>query len=165
MVDRPYDVTVWGATGTVGRLICENLATHYTPRVKWAVAGRTPANLKKIKDQAIKINPACKDVGVLVGDMTKQASVDEVVRSTHVVIAAAGPYTKLGGPVVDACVRLHSHYLDLSAELPWMRDIQRKYHDKAVHEKVKIVHTSGFDSIPSDIGALFVADHMLNHMG
>lgn len=51
---------------------------------------------------------------MLVGDVTKQASVDEVVRSTRVVIAAAGPYTKLGGPVVDACVRLHSHYLDLS---------------------------------------------------
>ena len=45
-----------------------------------------------------------------------------------------------------------------------MRDIQRKYHDKAVEEKVKIVHSCGFDSIPSDIGALFVADHMKNKM-
>ena len=29
-MDRPYDVAVWGATGTVGKLIAENLATHYT---------------------------------------------------------------------------------------------------------------------------------------
>ena len=55
--------------------------------------------------------------------------------------------------------------LVIAAELPWMRDMQRKYHDKATQEKVKIVHTSGFDSIPSDIGTLFVADHMLNQMG
>lgn len=159
-MDKVYDVTVWGATGTVGRLICENLATHYTPRVKWAMAGRTPASLQKVKDQAIKINPACKDVGIMIGDITKEGALDEIVKSTHVVIAAAGPYTKLGGPVVDACVRLRAHYVDLTAELPWMRDIQKKYHDQAVKNKVKIVHSCGFDSIPSDIGALFIADYM-----
>ena len=51
---------------------------------------------------------------MLVGDASKQSTIDDVVKSTHVIIAAAGPYTKMGGPVVDACVRMHSHYVDLT---------------------------------------------------
>ena len=57
-----------------------------------------------------------QEIGVLVGDATKQSSIDEVVKSSRVVIAAAGPYTRMGGPVVDACVRMHSHYVDLTGE-------------------------------------------------
>ena len=26
---RPYEVVVWGATGTVGKLVCEHVAQHY----------------------------------------------------------------------------------------------------------------------------------------
>ena len=63
-----------------------------------------------------------QDVGLLVGDATKQSTIDDLVKSTHVVIAAAGPYSKMGAPVVDACVRMHSHYVDLTGELlgPWV---------------------------------------------
>ena len=53
---------------------------------------------------------------MLIGDASKQSTIDDVVKSTHVVIAAAGPYTKMGSPVVDACVRMHSHYVDLTGE-------------------------------------------------
>ena len=52
----------------------------------------------------------------MIGDITKEGALDEIVKSTHVVIAAAGPYTKLGGPVVDACVRLRAHYVDLTGK-------------------------------------------------
>ena len=46
-----------------------------------------------------------------------QASIDSVVKQTKVVIACAGPYAKLGTPVVDACVRLGAHCVDITGIL------------------------------------------------
>ena len=35
-----------------------------------------------------------------------------------------------------------------------------KHDEKAKQKGIKIVHMCGFDSIPSDLGTLLVADHM-----
>lgn len=51
---------------------------------------------------------------MLLADAGDQASVDAVVKQAKVVIACAGPYAKIGTPVVDACVRLGAHYVDLT---------------------------------------------------
>ena len=51
---------------------------------------------------------------ILVADATDQASIDSVVKQAKVVIACAGPYAKLGTPVVDACVRLGAHCVDIT---------------------------------------------------
>ena len=55
-----------------------------------------------------------QDVPILVADATDQASIDSVVEQAKVVIACAGPYAKLGTPVVDACVRLGAHCVDIT---------------------------------------------------
>ena len=55
-----------------------------------------------------------QDVPILVADATDQASIDSVVKQAKVVIACAGPYAKLGTPVVDACVRLGAHCVDIT---------------------------------------------------
>lgn len=59
-----------------------------------------------------------QDVPILVADATDQASIDRVVKQTKVVIACSGPYAKIGTPVVDACVRLGAHYVDITGSLP-----------------------------------------------
>lgn len=53
----------------------------------------------------------------MTADATDQASIDSVVKQTKVVIACAGPYAKLGTPVVDACVRLGAHCVDITGSL------------------------------------------------
>ena len=59
-----------------------------------------------------------QDVPILVADATDQASIDRVVKQTKVVIACSGPYAKLGTPVVDACVRLGAHCVDITGSQP-----------------------------------------------
>ena len=39
---------------------------------------------------------------------------DRVVAQAKVIIACSGPYAQLGTPVVDACVRLGAHYVDIT---------------------------------------------------
>lgn len=43
-----------------------------------------------------------------------------------------------------------------AGEVPWAIRTIKEYHDKAVDNRVKIVHMCGFDSIPSDLGAYLV---------
>lgn len=43
---------------------------------------------------------------------------DAVVKGSRVVLSTTGPYALMGTPVVDACVRMRTHYCDLTGELP-----------------------------------------------
>ena len=43
-------------------------------------------------------------------------------------------------------------------EVPWASRTIREYHERAVANRVKIVHMCGFDSVPSDLGAFIVVN-------
>lgn len=159
---RPYQVVVIGATGFTGRLVCEHLARHYQGEVRWAMAGRNKTKLEGVKDELAQIlnSDAIKDIPVLVCDASNQLSVDAVVAQADVVLSAAGPFTQHGTPVVDAAVRHRTHYCDITGETWWVKTMLDKYHYRAAEAGVKIVNCCGYDSIPFDLGVLFVTDYI-----
>ena len=57
-------------------------------------------------------------------------------------------------PLVVACVEAGTHYADLTGEVGFMRESIDTCHDEAARRGVRIVHSCGFDSIPSDLGVL-----------
>ena len=57
-----------------------------------------------------------QDISILTADITDAASLDSVARRSKVIIALAGPYAKLGTPVVEACVRNRTHYVDITGD-------------------------------------------------
>lgn len=92
---------------------------------------------------------------MLVGSAADQASVDKIVSQSRVMLATAGPFIQIGTPVVDSCVRHGSHYVDITGEVPWVRQLVDKYDAAAKDKGVYIVNCCGFDSVPSDLGTLF----------
>ena len=96
-------------------------------------------------------------VDVLVADSTDQASVDVMVGGTHVLLSTAGPFALYGTPVVDACVRFGTHYVDITGETHWARELVATYHIRAAAQGTRIVPFCGFDSIPSDLGCFLLA--------
>eukprot|EP00803_Ostreobium_quekettii_P002918 evm.model.scf_2725.1 EVM.evm.TU.scf_2725.1 scf_2725:11911-17424(-) len=162
---RPYQIIVWGATGYTGRLVCERLATEYQGKCRWAMAGRNEGKLRAVRNDLEKIDARCKDVPLILADAEDQASIDEMVAQTEVIIATAGPFALCGECIVDASVRMGTHYCDVTGETPWVRGIIRKYHDAAKDRGVNIVPFCGQDSVPSDIGAWFVVNHMKTKLG
>jgi short subunit dehydrogenase-like uncharacterized protein len=154
---RVYDLVVWGATGFTGRLtalyLAEKLRAH-PGTFCFAIAGRSEQKLlelQKALEEKFQQKPP-----ILVGDSKNQKSVDEVVKQTRVLIAAAGPYTTLGLPVVDACVRLCTHYCDVTGEPNFMKAVAERYDEEAKQKGVHLVSACGLDCIPSDLGVLFV---------
>jgi short subunit dehydrogenase-like uncharacterized protein len=66
---------------------------------------------------------------------------------------------KHGPPLVEACLRNKTDYIDSTGESPFIRDMIDKYHDRALAAGVRIIPSCGFDSIPSDLGTLLVTNH------
>jgi short subunit dehydrogenase-like uncharacterized protein len=162
---RDFDVIVWGATGFVGKLVCQRLAQLYQGEVRWAMGGRNKEKLEGVRDAVAAVNGAAKDTEILLGDIKDQQSLEAIARRTKVIIAMAGPYNIMGEPIVAACVREGTHYVDITGEPWYIRRIMDKFHDEAAAKNVRIVPCCGYDSIPSDIGTFFVVDHIKRQLG
>ncbi|KAJ3260243.1 hypothetical protein HK103_000878 [Boothiomyces macroporosus] len=155
---RNFDIIVWGATGFTGRLVAEYLTVHAPKQVKFAIAGRSKSKLAEIANMIKpldKVDRFASGVPTLVADSSDQKSLDALVAQAKVIITTVGPYAKY----VDACVRHRTHYLDLTGEPHFVKKVIDLYHDKAVENKTLIINSSGFDSVPSDIGTLLIANH------
>src|SRR5690606_4562778 len=92
------------------------------------------------------------DAPIVVADALDPDACADIARRTHVVCTTVGPYSKYGSALVAACAEAGTHYCDLTGEVHWMRQMIDAHHARAVETGARIVHTCGFDSIPSDLG-------------
>jgi len=163
MQNRDYDVVLYGASGFTGKQTVEYFARHLKPdELRWAIAGRNRQKLEAVKAE---IGNSVKDIEVLVADSNDQSAVDAMVSRTRVMLTTVGPYALYGTSIVDACVRLKTHYVDITGETPWVKDLIIRYHDQAAADGTRIIPFCGFDSVPSDLGAYLVARHIQNQLG
>lgn len=150
---REFDLIVFGATGFVGELTAKHLAAHAPAEVRIALAGRTQAKLEKLR---ASLGAGAADFGIVVADVDKPSTLDAMVARTTVLCSTVGPYALYGETVVGACVNAGTHYTDLTGEVLFARRTIDKFHEQAVANGTKIVHSCGFDSIPSDLGTFLV---------
>lgn len=158
--DRDFDVIVWGATGFTGRLVAEYLALTYGVgrQLRWAIAGRSADKLASIASMARESQ--AEELPQLLADINDPDSIDQLVQKTRVICTTVGPYALYGSVMVEACVKHGTHCCDLTGETPWMRKMIDQHQTAAESSGAKIVHTCGFDSIPSDIGVYFLQQCM-----
>ena len=150
---REFDIIIWGASGFTGRLVALYLFNKYgtTGDLKWAMAGRNLIKLKGVRDEV-----ADKSVPLVIADSNDEVSLLKMVKRTNVICTTVGPYANYGSMLVDVCVKSNVHYCDLTGEVQWMHKMINKHHELAKANGSKIVHTCGFDSIPSDMGVYFI---------
>src|SRR5262245_42481651 len=115
--DRAYDVIAFGVTGFTGRLVADYLASKSkdTP-FRWAIAGRSASRLADVKAAITAANPACASVGVIEASSDDPASLDRMASQTRVVLTTVGPFAQHGEPLVAACVREGTDYVDITGE-------------------------------------------------
>lgn len=150
--DREFDVVVFGATGFTGRLVAEYLSGRLATDRPWAMAGRSRTKLEAVRDEV----GAPADVPLIVADSSDDDSLIAMARRTRCVITTVGPYLWYGEGLVRACAETGTDYVDLSGEVLWMHAMIARYHERAVETGARIVHSTGFDSIPFDLGVFVV---------
>ena len=164
MASRDFDIVVYGATGFTGRLVAEYLAHHYKGRKdapKWAMAGRSLDKLAEVRG----LIGASPETPLIVADASDPASLDKMAQSTKVVLTTVGPYQLYGSELVAACVRAGTAYADLCGEPGWMREMIDEHEAAAKASGARITFSCGFDSIPFDLGVLFLQAEAVKRHG
>ena len=150
---RELDVIVFGATGFTGRLVAQYLAERYgvDGDVRWAMAGRSQDKLETVRNEI----GAPANTPLIVADSDDEGSLREMATRARCVLTTVGPYTWYGEKLLAAAAATGTDYVDLCGEVLWMREMISKYHEQAAETGARIVHSTGFDSIPFDHGVLF----------
>ncbi|MGW4498048.1 saccharopine dehydrogenase family protein [Micromonospora sp. NPDC004336] len=157
---QAYDVVLFGATGFTGGLTAEYLARTAPPGLRWALAGRNPDRLAAVRDRLAAIDPALAGLPLLTADVTDAGSLRAVAESARVVATTVGPYVHHGEPLVAACARAGTDYLDITGEPEFVDLMYVRHHVEAVRTGARLVHACGFDSIPHDLGVWFTLRHL-----
>ncbi|HET9986083.1 MAG TPA: saccharopine dehydrogenase NADP-binding domain-containing protein [Longimicrobiales bacterium] len=162
MPAREFDVALYGASGFTGRQTVAYFARHAPAGLRWAIAGRNRAKLEAVRAE---VGGRAAAAPVLVAEGHDQPALDDIASRSRVVLSTAGPFAVYGTPLVDACVRFGTQYVDISGETAWVRGLIDRYHARAAAEGTRIVPCCGFDSVPSDIGTLLLARHVQAALG
>ena len=162
-MDKAFDVIVFGATGFTGRLVAEYLNATYGVggEVKWAMAGRNADKLVAVRD----LIGAPPTLPLLAADATDATSLEAVARRARVIITTVGPYQLYGEPLLAACAKAGTDYVDLCGEPGWMAQMIAKYDTLAKASGARIVFSCGFDSIPFDLGVLYLQEQARQRFG
>lgn len=152
--EREFGIIVYGATGFTGRLVCEYLHQRYGVggEVSWAMAGRSQEKLEQVRD-LMSISP---EVSLLTADASSPTSLNELASQAHVILTTVGPYQLYGSDLVRACAESGTDYVDLCGEPGWMHEMIGKYQSTAEQSGARIVFSCGFDSVPFDLGVLYL---------
>jgi short subunit dehydrogenase-like uncharacterized protein len=157
---RRFDLIVFGATSFVGEILCRYLvARHAASDLRWAIAGRSRSKLIEVAE---KTGAAVEQI---VADAADPAAMAELAASTRVIVSTVGPYALYGSPLVAAAAAAGTDYCDLTGEPQWMQRMIDAYGEAAAASGARIVHTCGFDSIPSDLGVWFTQQRAVERHG
>jgi short subunit dehydrogenase-like uncharacterized protein len=134
---------VYGANGFTGRLIAE-LAVERGERP--VLAGRSRE----------KVEPIATGLGLehrAFGLSEAPANLEDI----DVVVHCAGPFAHTSGPMVEACLKSRTHYLDITGEIDVFEAVSLRHID-ARKAGVVLLPGAGFDVVPTDCVAAMLKE-------
>lgn len=135
---------LYGANGYTGELIARAAREQGMSPV---LAGRSEE----------KVEPIARSLGFeyRIFDLADTQALDRALNQVPLVLHAAGPFVHTARPMLEACLRTQTHYLDITGEI----DVFELAHDldqQARQAGVMILPGTGFDVVPTDCLALFL---------
>jgi len=136
---------LYGANGYTGTLIAELArGAGLTP----VLAGR---NADRVAALAGRLGFEHRVFG-----LDAPASVEAGLQDVDVVLHCAGPFSRTARPMVDACLRSGTHYLDVTGEVAVFEELAAR-DDEARRAGIMLLPGVGFDVVPSDCLAVHTA--------
>lgn len=138
-------IVVFGATGYTGRLVAEALVERGERPV---LAGRDAARLAAVA-------APLGGLPTVVADASRSESVAAALEPGDVLISTVGPFTRLGGPAVQAAAGLGATYLDSTGEGAFIREVFERHDARARRTGARMLPALGYDWAPGNLaGAL-----------
>ncbi|KAF4752681.1 hypothetical protein FOZ62_007431 [Perkinsus olseni] len=162
---RAFDVVIFGCTGLVGRLTLQTMVKLAAPAgLKVAAAGRNEERMKQIISDTLD-EETSSSVDCIVADAYDYHSIQDMAKSTRLVLNCAGPFTIHGEVVVRACVEAGTDYMDTTGEINFAEAMQLKYSAAAKASGAIIISSCAFDAVPGDLGVQIIHDLLSKNEG
>lgn len=141
---------IYGATGFTGKLTAEEAVKRgHTP----ILSGRSETKLRPLAEQlGLEYRAFSLDSVDNVISALKSAEIELVL---HI----AGPFIHTSDVMIQACLAVGTHYLDITGEIAVYQNAY-SYHQKALDKQIVIMPGVGFDVVPSDCLLKYVADQV-----
>ncbi len=141
---RPW--LLYGANGYTGRLIAEEAARRGERPI---LAGRDEPAIASLAER--------HGFEHRVFDLEDPAKIEANLEDVGAVCLAAGPFSRTSRPVVDACLRTETSYLDITGEIPVLEAVMSRS-EEALRAGISLLPGVGFDVVPSDCLAKKLAE-------
>ena len=129
---------IYGANGYTGRLIAKQaLELGLQP----ILAGRNHETIQAIASET--------GFESLVFDLDDTAAVERALEGVSIVLHCAGPFSATSQPMIEACLKKHCHYLDITGEISVFATAYRQS-DAARRADIVLMPGVGFDVVPTD---------------
>lgn len=142
------ELLLYGANGYTGRLIAR---TFKQRGLRPLLAGR---NATKVKEVAREL-----DLPYQIFSLDDRGAVDAALSSSAGVLHCAGPFAQTSRAMVEACLRAGKHYLDITGEVDVLEACAAR-HAEAVAAGIMLLPGCGFDVVPTDCMAVYLAAQM-----
>lgn len=154
--EEKLDVIIFGASGFTGKYtIYEGI--KLLEGLRWGIAGRSRDKVRQVLNAVEKkADKDLSEVPIVIADIKDADSLKRMAERCKVLINCCGPYRFFGEPVIKACIEAGTHHVDVSGEPQYMERMQLEYHQQAQERGIYIVSACGFDSIPADLGTVFL---------
>jgi short subunit dehydrogenase-like uncharacterized protein len=139
---------IYGCTGYTGTLIAEK-ANELAGDV--VLAARDAAKVKQLA-KSLGRSWRCARLG-------DPSSLDRILTDVDVVLHAAGPFSATARPMLEACLRTGTHYLDIAGELPVFQSLGQ-YDDQARLRGIMVMPGVGFAIVATDCLAAHIKARM-----
>ncbi|KAF5598386.1 Saccharopine dehydrogenase Homospermidine synthase [Fusarium pseudocircinatum] len=157
MSTRSHEITILGATGWTATICAEHITKTFPTNTRWCIAGRSASKLEALCQDLRAINPNRLEPAIYVIPLLDAEGLEPIVKTTKVLINGIGPYHRFGTPVVNACARNGTHYVDFSTETAWIAEIIQNFHETAKDSGAIIIPAISGSSAPSDLVAWLIA--------
>ena len=159
-----YDLVAFGATSFVGQILTRYLVEEFGTqgKLRWAIAGRAGSKLETLRKS---LGRKASGLPIIVADAADEVALGKLCDQSSAVVSTVGPYALFGEPLVKVCAESGTDYCDLTGEAQWIRRMLQAYERTARKSGARIVHSCGFDSVPSDLGVHFLQQQSVRRFG
>ena len=139
---------IYGATGYTGKLMTERAKELGLSPL---LSGRNPEKLKQVAEPLGFDHEAVS--------LSDKHGLLNMLSKIDLVIHTAGPFSGTAKPMVDACLKTKTHYLDITGEIS-VFERHKSLNSQAKDAGILIMSGVGFDVVPTDC----LAAHMKKRM-
>jgi len=147
----PGRIVLYGATGYTGALTAQAMVASGARPV---LAGRDQSRLTALAARLAGAGDGT-ELATAVASADRPGSLRDLIEPGDVLVSTAGPFMKVGRPVVAAAVDAGAVYLDSTGEPPFIREMFEQFGPLAKRTGAVLLTAFGYDYVPGNLaGAL-----------